>query len=360
MQVRGGLSQGARRQCVTTPPPCPQMVLRCGMWQPKRAALVELVAHILTEPYFDQLRTKETVRWGAARGHPTPLPSHGLHSPTLRFPAGLHCVERRQQRGQRAGPAVHHPERQGGPRVPGQPHRGSWPQGRASLPQPVTACPPCLYPQLFLEEYGKQLAEMGPEQFELNRKAVLVALLQAPKSLAEESNLHWPEIEGMTYLFDRPRATAEALRSLTIEVRGSLPAPSPLRGVSVGHANHTALLLPSLHRTRVSSSTPTCTRPAPSAASTVPTCLRPSGRSPPSPRRSRSRTRRLGRCAPPWEASTSPRPLWATSSPATSTGATWWTRPPRCTPCCRCTRPCTRGSPPTRCRACEAVPVASV
>lgn len=66
MQVRQPRDCACRRRsdaCCVIFASLPQMVLRCGTWQPKRAALVEIVAYILTEPYFDQLRTKETVRW---------------------------------------------------------------------------------------------------------------------------------------------------------------------------------------------------------------------------------------------------------------------------------------------------------
>jgi len=66
----------------------------------------------------------------------------------------------------------------------------------------------------FLQQYQITLKEMSEEEFKLNVNGLIAILEEKDRELFAESDRYWNEIVGRTCLFDRPRREVEILRGL--------------------------------------------------------------------------------------------------------------------------------------------------
>lgn len=69
--------------------------------------------------------------------------------------------------------------------------------------------------EAFLATVPKRLAGLTPEAFANHRDALIKMRLAPPKTLREETSLHWSEITNGTYDFGRDEGVAQALASIT-------------------------------------------------------------------------------------------------------------------------------------------------
>ena len=134
---------------------------------------LELLAHILREPCFDQLRTKEQLGY---------LVWSGTH--TLCNVEGLRFI------------------------VQSDKHDAAYLDGRieAMLGAPQEGAEQTYFRTL--------LTEMSAEQFADNVAAVIAAKLEKDKTPWQETMRYWNEITDMTYVFDRAEVEAEALKEI--------------------------------------------------------------------------------------------------------------------------------------------------
>jgi len=130
------------------------------------AARVELLAHLLREPAFNQLRTQEQLGYLVFSGT---LPED-LYITGVRF-----IIQ-------------------------------SDSKDAAYLDDRVEA---------FLSQYRETLRGLDPEEFQKNVEAVKEDILEKDKNLNEESSRHWRQIRMGSYFFDRAPALAERVATLT-------------------------------------------------------------------------------------------------------------------------------------------------
>jgi len=69
--------------------------------------------------------------------------------------------------------------------------------------------------EAFLATVPRRLAALTPEAFANHRDALIKMRLAPPKTLRDESSLHWSEITNGTYDFGRDVGVARALASIT-------------------------------------------------------------------------------------------------------------------------------------------------
>jgi len=131
-------------------------------------ALTELVAHLLSEPAFDQLRTKEQLGYIVFTG------VKNINSLVL----AIHIIV----------------------------------QSNHKDPQYLDE-----RIEDFLISFKELLLQYTPEMVQENILAVKDRLLEKPKNLNEGSRNFWSEIKARTYLFGREKLLAEALTPLTLK-----------------------------------------------------------------------------------------------------------------------------------------------
>ena len=130
-------------------------------------SILELMAHIISEPAFDQLRTKEQL-------------GYIVHTSTKKV--GHLC-------------------------------------GLQVIVQSSHKDPTYLDARVedFLVGFRSKLGAFTDEELQTNIQAVVEKLLEKPKNLDQESSNYWGEIKTATYLFDRKARLAKYLRSVTLE-----------------------------------------------------------------------------------------------------------------------------------------------
>jgi insulysin len=130
-------------------------------------SLLELMAHIISEPAFDQLRTKEQL-------------GYIVHTATKKV--GHLC-------------------------------------GLQVIVQSSHKDPTYLDARIedFLVGFRVKLGAFTDEELQTNIQAVVEKLLEKPKNLDQESSRYWEEIKSASYLFDRKARLAKYLRSVTLK-----------------------------------------------------------------------------------------------------------------------------------------------
>jgi len=168
------LAKGCTYRCSSTAKnpeePCSaiQVYYQIGMQtKDKELALTDLLCHILREPFFDTLRTKEQLGYIV---HAGPNPLWGV--------SGIQFI-------------IHSDKA------------------------------PCAYLEnrisLFLREYRATLAAMSADVFDANRKAVVAKKREKPKKLVEETRRWWSQIMSRTYIFELNELIATVLEKVTLE-----------------------------------------------------------------------------------------------------------------------------------------------
>ena len=129
--------------------------------------LLQLLSHLISEPAFDQLRTKEQL-------------GYIVHT------------------------AVKKVGQQGGLQIIVQ----SSHKDPVYLDQRI---------ELFLSGYRTKLESFTVEELNTNIQAVIEKLLEKPKNLDQESSRYWDEIKNATYLFDRKDRLAKYLQTVVLQ-----------------------------------------------------------------------------------------------------------------------------------------------
>ena len=129
-------------------------------------SILELLVHLISEPAFDQLRTKEQL-----------------------------------------GYIVHTSSKKIGPLCGLQMIVQSSHKDPAYLDTRI---------ELFLESFRATLGAFTEEELKTNIQAVIEKLLEKPKNLDQESMRHWEEIKNAFYLFDRKERLAKHLRNVKL------------------------------------------------------------------------------------------------------------------------------------------------
>ena len=129
-------------------------------------SLLELMAHLISEPAFDQLRTKEQL-------------GYIVHTSTKKV--GHMC-------------------------------------GLQMIVQSSHKDPTYLDQRVedFLLGFREKLSSFTVEELQTNIQAVVEKMLEKPKNLDQESARYWEEIKSATYLFDRKERLAKHLRSVDL------------------------------------------------------------------------------------------------------------------------------------------------
>jgi insulysin len=129
--------------------------------------LLELLAHLISEPAFDQLRTKEQL-------------GYIVHTAVKKVGqvGGLHMIV------------------------------------QSSHKDPIYLDERI---EEFLVGFRVKLAGLSAEELQNNIQAVRERLLEKPKNLDQESSQYWEEIKNATYLFDRKERLALFLCTVTLE-----------------------------------------------------------------------------------------------------------------------------------------------
>ena len=127
-------------------------------------ASLELLVHMISEPAFDQLRTKEQL------GYIVYSAIKRLNSQYL----ALHIIVQSSHKD---------PD---------------------YLDQRIES---------FLVQYRQQLAAMAPEEYQAYVQAVIEKLVEKPKNLNEETEAYWHEIKSAMFWFPRRHVLAKVLRS---------------------------------------------------------------------------------------------------------------------------------------------------
>ena len=135
--------------------------------QIRSEALTELVAHLLSEPAFDQLRTKEQLGYIVFTGVKN----------IVSLELAIHIIV----------------------------------QSNHKDPQYLDE-----RIEDFLISFKELLLQYTPEQVQENIEAVKDRLLEKPKNLNEGSRQYWSEIKARTYLFGREKLLSEALTPITL------------------------------------------------------------------------------------------------------------------------------------------------
>eukprot|EP01006_Ploeotia_vitrea_P044505 TRINITY_DN66835_c8_g9_i1.p1 TRINITY_DN66835_c8_g9~~TRINITY_DN66835_c8_g9_i1.p1 ORF type:complete len:1085 (-),score=521.06 TRINITY_DN66835_c8_g9_i1:2330-5323(-) len=126
-----------------------------------------LLAHILNEPCFNQLRTKEQLGYLVFSGA---VLQYGV--------IGFRVI------------------------VQSSKFDSAYMDGRA---------------EAFLEQFREMLVAMDDETFDANREAVIARKLEKHKRLSQETSKHWTEIRNHRYQFDRIDREVAVLRELTLQ-----------------------------------------------------------------------------------------------------------------------------------------------
>jgi secreted Zn-dependent insulinase-like peptidase len=129
-------------------------------------SILELLVHLISEPAFDQLRTKEQL-----------------------------------------GYIVHTSSKKIGPLCGLQMIVQSSHKDPAYLDTRI---------ELFLELFRATLGAFTEEELKTDSQAVIEKLLEKPKNLDQESMRHWEEIKNAFYLFDRNERLAKHLRNVKL------------------------------------------------------------------------------------------------------------------------------------------------
>jgi secreted Zn-dependent insulinase-like peptidase len=134
----------------------------------EQSALVELMGHIIAEPYFDTLRTKQSLGYIVSAGPRKELGVEGLRflAQSNRVPAAEVLLDRTNA---------------------------------------------------FLSEFTDLLAAMPADRFAANVRAAAIKCSDADKNLQELTSRLWPEVATGTLQFNRASAEVEALFALTQE-----------------------------------------------------------------------------------------------------------------------------------------------
>jgi insulysin len=131
-------------------------------------AVSELLGHMMTEPAFDQLRTKEQLGYIVFTG----LKRVGHH-------VGLHIIVQSNHK------------------------------DPCDLDRRV---------ETFLRTFRKELEECTAEKLQTFIQAVVEKLVEKPKNIDEETDRMWGEVKSNTYLFDRKARCASCLQTLPLSV----------------------------------------------------------------------------------------------------------------------------------------------
>ena len=132
-----------------------------------KSALLHLLCHMLSEPAFDQLRTKEQL-------------GYIVHTATVKFTdyIGMRVIVQSNSK------------------------------GADYLDERIES---------FLEGYKETLNSISSEDLASNIKAVKESLTEKPKSLQKETNHFWSEINSGSYLFNRNIKEAKFLETVKLE-----------------------------------------------------------------------------------------------------------------------------------------------
>ena len=144
-----------------------EVYFQVGPFDPHVQAALSVLANIIKEPAFDQLRTKEQLGYIV---HTSTKSQYGVN--------GLRIIVQSH---------VKHPN---------------------GLDTRIEA---------FLEAFRATLGALSPVEFDANRKAVAAELLEMPKRPAQVAQPMWYEINLGRYAFSRRQDTAAAIAKLTLD-----------------------------------------------------------------------------------------------------------------------------------------------